>query len=135
MLNEGDLSAIKHPIVDRVQDLVWIDFLKPVLAVGPLLCRRAETMEGPGTGAVEDPDIFLSTVRLTSLEALRIRLGDGFYMEAKRHLCEQPARSVPVERQYHIREEALVDQHGIWNGLRYWFTDRPSKRGSNDSWR
>jgi hypothetical protein len=38
------LSAIKHPIVDRVQDLVWIDFLKPVLAVGPLLCRRAETV-------------------------------------------------------------------------------------------
>ncbi len=44
MLNEGDLSAIKHPIVDRVQDLIWIDFLKPVLAVGPLLCRRAETV-------------------------------------------------------------------------------------------
>jgi hypothetical protein len=35
LLNEGDLLAIKHPIVDRAQDLIWIDFLKPVLAVGP----------------------------------------------------------------------------------------------------
>lgn len=28
-----------------------------------------------------DPDTFLSAVRVTSLEALRIRLGDEFYME------------------------------------------------------
>lgn len=41
-----------------------------------------------------DPDRFLSTVRLTSLEALRIRLGDGFYMEAMRQVTGRPrARS------------------------------------------
>ena len=31
---KGDLSAIKHPIVDRAQGLIRIDFLKPALAVG-----------------------------------------------------------------------------------------------------
>jgi hypothetical protein len=81
-----------------------------------------------------DPDIFLSAVRLTSLEALRIRLGDEFYMEAMRQISEQFGRSVPTERQYEIREETLLDQHGVWNGLRYWFTDRVSERASNDSW-
>ena len=29
-----DLSAIKHPILDRAQDLIRIDFLKPALAIG-----------------------------------------------------------------------------------------------------
>ena len=81
-----------------------------------------------------DPDTFLSAVRLTSLEALRIRLGDEFYMEAMRQISGQPPRSVPVEIQHHIEKETLVDEHGIWNRLRYWFCDRPSERGSNDSW-
>ena len=31
---KGDLSAIKHPIVDRAQDLIRIDLSKPALAVG-----------------------------------------------------------------------------------------------------
>ena len=52
-----------------------------------------------------DPDTFLSAVRLTSLEALRIRLGDEFYMEAMRQVSGQPPRSVPVERQYHIEKK------------------------------
>jgi len=82
----------------------------------------------------DDPATFLSTVRLTSLEALRIRLGDEFYVEAMRQISGQSPRSVPVERQYQIREETLVDEYGIWNGLRYWFSDRRSERGSNDSW-
>ena len=81
-----------------------------------------------------DPDKFLSTVRLASLEALRIRLGDEFYMEAMRQVSGRPPRSVPVEKQRHIGEETLIDEHGTWNGLRYWFSDRPSERGSNDSW-
>jgi hypothetical protein len=81
-----------------------------------------------------DPEIFLSAVRLTPLEALRIRLGDGFYTEAMRQVSGQPPRSLPAERQYHIREETLVDEHGTRNGLRYWFSDRPSERDSNDSW-
>ena len=81
-----------------------------------------------------DPDTFLSTVRLTSLEALRIRLGDGFYMEAMRQASGQAPRSLPVERKYHIREETLVEEHEIWSGLRYWFTDRLSERGADDSW-
>ncbi len=41
---KGTFSAIKHPIVDRAKDLIWIDLLKPALVVGPLLCRRAETV-------------------------------------------------------------------------------------------
>ena len=81
-----------------------------------------------------DPDTFLSAVLLTSLEALRIRLGDEFYLEAMRQASGQPPRSVPAERQHHIREETLIDEHGVWNGLRYWFTDRLSERGSKDSW-
>jgi hypothetical protein len=74
-----------------------------------------------------DPETFLSAVRLTSLEALRIRLGDEFYMEAVHRVSGQPPRSVPAERQYHIREETLVSEPGLWNGLRYWFTDRLSE--------
>jgi hypothetical protein len=31
-------------MVVRAQDLIWIYFFKPTLAVGPLLCRRAETV-------------------------------------------------------------------------------------------
>jgi hypothetical protein len=81
-----------------------------------------------------DPDTLMSAVRLTSLEALRIRLGDGVYLEAMRQISGQPPRSVPAERQYHIREQAVAHEDGIWNGLRYWFTDRFSERGSNDSW-
>jgi hypothetical protein len=72
-------------------------------------------VEVPSNG----PDTLLSAVRLTSLEALRIRPGDGFYIEAMRQLSGQPPRSVPAERQYRITEETLVDEHGIWNGLRY----------------
>jgi hypothetical protein len=81
-----------------------------------------------------DADTSPSSVQLASLEALRIRLGDEFYMEAMRQVSGQPARSVPIERQYRIGEETLTDEHGAWNRLRYWFTDRPSERGSNDSW-
>jgi hypothetical protein len=81
-----------------------------------------------------DPDRFLSTVRLTSFEALRIRLGDGFYIEAMRQVSGQSPCSVPAEKQYHVGEETLNDEHGVWNGLRYWFSDRLSERGSNDSW-
>jgi len=81
-----------------------------------------------------DPDTFLSSVGLASLEALRIRLGDGFYMKAMRRVSGQPPRSVPAERQYHLRAETLVDEHGVWNGFRYGFTDRLSERGTNDSW-
>jgi hypothetical protein len=81
-----------------------------------------------------DPDTFFTAVRLTSLEAAQIRLGDAFYMEAMLQISGPLPRSVPVERQYHIGEENLVDQHGTWNGLRYWFNDRFSERGSNDSW-
>ena len=83
-----------------------------------------------------DPDAFtvLSIVRLTSLEALRTRLGDGSYMEAMRQISGQPPRSVPAERQYHIEKQTLIEEHGVWNGLRYWFTDRVLERGSNDSW-
>jgi hypothetical protein len=81
-----------------------------------------------------DPDTFLSSVRLTSLEALRIRLSDGSYMEAMRQVSGQSPHSVPVARQYHIIKETLIDEHGTWNGLRYWFSDRPSERSSNDSW-
>ena len=81
-----------------------------------------------------DPDTFLSSVRLASLEALRIRLGDEFYIEAMRQVSGQPPLSVPAEKQYQIREETLIEEHGNWNGLRYRFSDRPSKRGNNDSW-
>jgi hypothetical protein len=95
-------------------------------------------LESPWKVLVEapsnDPDTFLTAVRLTSLEALRIRLGDGFYMEAMCQVSSQPPRAVPIERQNHIREETLVGEPGVWNGLRYWFTDRLSERGSNDSW-
>jgi hypothetical protein len=37
-------------------------------------------------------------------------------MEAMRQVSGQPPRSVPVERQYHIGEETLIDEHGTWNG-------------------
>ena len=60
---------------------------------------------------------------------LRIRLGDGFYMEAMRQLSGQPSRPVPAERQYHITKEKLLDEHGVWNDFRYWLTDRLSERG------
>ncbi|MBV8097804.1 MAG: hypothetical protein JOZ31_01470 [Verrucomicrobia bacterium] len=80
-----------------------------------------------------DPNPFLSAVRLTSLEALRVRLGDQFYMEAMRQISGRPPRSVPAERRYHIAEETLVEEQGVWNGLQYWFTDRLSGRDSNDS--
>jgi hypothetical protein len=66
-----------------------------------------------------DPDTFPSSVRLASLEALRIRLGDGFYLEAMRQVGGQTGRSVPAEKQYHVREETLVDEHRVWNGLRF----------------
>jgi hypothetical protein len=72
-------------------------------------------MESPWQVLVEvpsnDPDRFLSTVPLISLEALRVRLGDEFYIEAMPQLSGQPARSVPVERQYHIEKETLIDEH------------------------
>jgi hypothetical protein len=45
-----------------------------------------------------------------------------------------PPRSVPVERKDHIRKEHLGDEHGIWNALRYCFTDRLSKRAGDESW-
>ena len=106
----------------------------------PLAVLRAPegNMASPWKVLVEvpsnDPETFLSTVKLTSLEALRIRLGDEFYIEAMRQVSGRPPRSVPAERQYDIREETLIDENGVWNGLRYWFTDRLSDRGSNDSW-
>jgi hypothetical protein len=84
--------------------------------------------------ASNDPNTFLTAVRLTSLEALRVRLGDGFYVETMRKLTEQPPRSVPTDRQHHVRGDSLGDEHGVWNGLRYWFTDRLSERGADDSW-
>jgi hypothetical protein len=67
----------------------------------------------------KDPGTFWTAVRLTSLEALRLRLGDGFYAEAMRKLTEQPPRSVPTDRQHRIRVESLGNEHGVWNGLRY----------------
>jgi len=95
-------------------------------------------LESPWKALVEvpsnDPETILSTAKLASLEALRTRLGDDFYMEAMRQVTGQPPRSVPTEGQYHIRQETLVDEHGVGNGLSYWFTDRLSDRGSNDSW-
>lgn len=81
-----------------------------------------------------DPDTFLSAVRLASLEALRVRVGDGLYMAAMRNLTEQSGHSVPTERQHGVRGNLFGDEHGVWNGLRYWFSDRLSERGANDSW-
>ena len=93
-------------------------------------------MESPWKVLIEvpsnDPDTFLTAVKLTSLEALRVRLGDGFYAEAMRQLTEQPPRSVPTGRQHDVRGESLGDDYGVWNGLRYWFTDRLSERGADD---
>jgi hypothetical protein len=110
-------------------------FLCDPLAVLP---SPEGNMESPWRVLVEvpsnDPDISLSTIRLTSLEALRVRLGDEFYMEAMRQISAQPAHSVPVKRQNHITEDTLVEENGVWNGLRYWFTDRFSERGSHESW-
>jgi hypothetical protein len=77
-----------------------------------------------------DPDTFLSAARLTSLEAVRVRLGDGFYAGAMRNLT-QP---VHTERLHYDRGDLLGDEHGAWNGLRYWFTDRLAERGADDSW-
>jgi hypothetical protein len=77
---------------------------------------------------LNDPDIFLPAVRLTSLEALRVRLGGLPSIEAMRQISKRWARSVPAERLYHIREQTLLDEHGIYGGFRYWFTDRVSER-------
>jgi hypothetical protein len=69
-------------------------------------------MESPWKVLVEvpsnDPDTFLTTAKLTSLEALRVRLGDRFYIEAMRQVSGEPPRSVPAESQYRVREETLV---------------------------
>jgi len=63
-------------------------------------------MESPWKVLIEvpsnDPDTFLTAAKLTSLEALRVRLGDGFYAEAMRQLTEQPPRSVPTDRQHDV---------------------------------
>jgi hypothetical protein len=95
-------------------------------------------MESPWKVLIEvpsnDPDTFLTAARLTSLEALRVRLGDAFYAEAMRKLTEQPPRSVPTDRQHDVTGESLGDEPGVWNGLRYRFTDRLSERGADDSW-
>ena len=80
-----------------------------------------------------DPDLFLPAVRLTTLEALRVRLGDVLSLEAMRQISKRWARLVPAERLYHIREQALVDEHGICGGFRYWFTDRLSGCSSDES--
>jgi len=56
------------------------------------------------------PDTFLSTVRLTSLEALRSRLGDEFYMEALRQISEQPSRSDQLPKTFHLQCSFLI-QH------------------------
>lgn len=63
-----------------------------------------------------------------------MRLGDGFYVEALRKLTEQPLRLVPTDRQHHVWGDSSGDEHGVWNGLRYRFTDRVSERGADDSW-
>jgi hypothetical protein len=84
--------------------------------------------------SLNDPDLFLPAVRLTSLEALRVRLGDVLSIEAMHQISKRWARLVPTERLYNIREQTLVDEHGICGGFRYWFTDRLSERGINDSW-
>jgi hypothetical protein len=81
-----------------------------------------------------DPDICLPAVRLSTLEALRLRLGDVLSMEAMRQISKRSARLVPAERLHDIREQTLVDEHGICGGFRYWFTDRLSGRSGNDSW-
>jgi hypothetical protein len=79
-----------------------------------------------------DPDKFLAAARLASLEALKSRLGGGIYVQAMSEIAGPPARPVLVERQDHIREEHLGDEHGIWNTLRYWFTDRLLERGGDE---
>jgi hypothetical protein len=91
-------------------------------------------LEGPNRGTVERSPYLLTAVRLTSLEALRVRLGDGPYVEAMRIPTEQPQSSVPTDRQHLVMEYSLGGEDGVWNGLRYWFTDRVSERGADDSW-
>jgi hypothetical protein len=71
----------------------------------------------------DQPDQFLPAVRLASLEALRARLGNGLYEEALRQLNIIPPRLLPVERQGDIEQEAVGQENGTWNDLRYWFTE------------
>jgi hypothetical protein len=56
----------------------------------PILPSPEGNMESPWKVLIEvpshDPDTFLSAARLTSLEAVRVRLGDGFYAGAMRNL-------------------------------------------------
>jgi hypothetical protein len=82
----------------------------------------------------DQPDRFMSTLQLVSLEALRQRLGDGFYLEARRLVLGQPPRLAPIERQDNIREEELGQEQGAWNTFRYWFTDRLKRDAGNDPW-
>lgn len=71
-----------------------------------------------------ETDRFLPAVRLASIEALGQRLGDEFYAEAMRQITSRPQRLVPIERQEQIEVSRLPEAHGIYNTLRYWFTDQ-----------
>lgn len=76
----------------------------------------------------------MPTLQLVSLEALRQRVGDECYLEARRLLMGQPPRLVRVERQDNIQEDELCREHGVWNTFRYWFTDRLGGHAGDESW-
>lgn len=72
----------------------------------------------------DEPDRFLPAVRLASVEALGQRLGNECYSEAMRQIMGEPPRVIPAERQDNLEKMPDQKEHGTWNDLRFWFTDR-----------